>query len=573
MTSLVIMLSTVLLVASSVVLSDELFADIRSKELVADVSVLTELVKSYKSGELDRAVYEKIVDNASKSNAGVYVITDTKGNIEYEEASILTTHEKKEVVEFSKKLARGVHSSYQLYRRDEKYFLLTGSTIVVNDEIVATAIVYADMIDLEIRKKEFYQSMMISFGVVIPCAIILSYIILKRIIRPIRNVASVARAISKGDFAVKADETQKGEIGILSKSINRISTDIYENISQLYIEKSRLEQVLNSLKDGMISIDEKNIITHFNSIVLEMFDLDEGILGKSLNEILILNEALWEINKQLDGKDSISIRSLHNDLILNIVIAPIVNEKGEPAGAVVVFSDITEIERLEMMRRDYVANVSHELRSPLTSIRGLIEPLMDKIVTKEEDVARYHNIIYQESLRLTRLVDDIMELSRLQTSESNIEKSNFDLNLITEMVYERYRLYDESIELVYNQVELPMVNTNYDRIEQILVILLDNAFKFTVSGGRIELITQVRKKDVLVTVKDNGLGISEEDLPFVFNRFYKTDTSRTYKGTGLGLSIAKEIMTIMDEKISVKSVEGKGSVFEFTVEIDDEKEI
>jgi signal transduction histidine kinase len=254
---------------------------------------------------------------------------------------------------------------------------------------------------------------------------------------------------------------------------------------------------------------------------------------------------------------------------MRIVIASIEDEKNISVGAVVLFRDITEFEKLEMMRRDYVANVSHELRSPLTSIRGLIEPLMDSIVTDEEDIKRYYEIIYRESLRLSRLVDDIMELSRLQTNDSIIEKTAMDLNSVIEMVYERFKLLDVNINLIYNSVELPKVYSNYDRIEQVLVILLDNAYKFTPEGGKIEIITEVRKKDILISVKDTGIGITNEDLPFVFDRFYKSDKSRTKRGTGLGLSIAKEILSIMGEKIDVKSEHGVGSSFEFTVHISD----
>jgi signal transduction histidine kinase len=254
---------------------------------------------------------------------------------------------------------------------------------------------------------------------------------------------------------------------------------------------------------------------------------------------------------------------------MRIVIASIEDEKNMVVGAVVLFRDITELEKLETMRRDYVANVSHELRSPLTSIRGLIEPLMDSIVTDEEDIKRYYKIIYNESMRLSRLVDDIMELSRLQNNIAIIDKTSIDLNAIIEMVYERYKLCDEDINLIYNPLILPKVYTNYDRIEQILVILLDNAYKFTPKGGQIEIHTEVRTKDVLVVVKDTGVGILDEDLPFIFDRFYKSDKSRSKKGSGLGLSIAKEILNIMGEKIIAKNVQGLGSSFEFTVHIED----
>ncbi len=565
--SIVIFFTSIMIVVIGVLLSEGLFADIKHKELVSDVSVLTQVASIYEEGKLDEELYEGILQKSSQNNNVIYMITNNLGEIEYNTENSLTALEKNDIASFSKVLMQESKSDHQLYKTSDKTFLLSGYVIIVDEKTVGAVIVYVDMIELEARKKDFFQSLILAVVIIIPITIGLSYLVLMRIVRPIRNVAAVARSIIKGDFAVRADESLKGEIGLLGKTINRLSIDIYQNISQLFIEKNRLQQVLNSLKDGMISIDENNNITHFNDIFLEMFQLDEDISGKSLNDIEILNEDLFNVNQQLEDKNSIVLRGLHDDLILKIVIAPITDEKNQSAGAVILFSDVTELEKLEMMRRDYVANVSHELRSPLTSIRGLIEPLMDKIVSNEDDVQRYYKIIYQESLRLSRLVDDIMELSRLQTHEAIIEKRSLDLNLVIEMVEERYRLSNERINLIYRKVKLPNVYSNYDRLEQILVILLDNAYKFTSEGGSVEIITELRTSDVLITIKDTGVGISEEDLPFVFNRFYKSDKSRTKKGTGLGLSIAKEILQIMDEKISVKSIKDEGCSFEFTVGI------
>jgi PAS domain S-box-containing protein len=423
-----------------------------------------------------------------------------------------------------------------------------------------------DMLDLLTLRKRFFESLVVSITIVIPFVAGLSYLVLKRIVKPIKNVASVALSLIEGDFSVRADESLKGEIGLLGKTINELSVELYRNISQLYIEKNRLQQVLNSLDEGMIAVDEGKMITHYNKAFLNMFTLDEVyIKGGSIENIIGLNEELRELSQAIEGKYPIIKNIKHDEIILRTVIAPIENEKAEVVGAVILFRDITELEKLEVMRRDYVANVSHELRSPLTSIRGLIEPLKDAVVTEEEDKKRYYEIIYQESLRLSRLIDDIMELSRLQTSDAEIEKTYIDITTLLEMVYERYKLLDDNIDLQYKAKTLPKVYSNYDRIEQILVILLDNAYKFTSKGGEIEILPQVMEGKLTITIKDTGLGISKEDLPYIFDRFYKSDKSRSKRGTGLGLSIAKEILNIMGENIEVQSELGKGSAFTFTI--------
>lgn len=443
--------------------------------------------------------------------------------------------------------------------------LISIAIFVSSSLVVFLGMLFSEKITPELS---YFQSLVISMIIVIPFVVILSYRILKRIVNPIRNVISVGISMIEGDFSVKVDDTMEGEIGLLGRTLNKLAVEFYRNVSQLYIEKKRLYQVLNSLEEGMIAVDENMIITHFNQVFLEIFNLSrDDILGVNVEEIPVLNEKLNELSQAIRGKCSIIKNGRQDDIVMRIIIASIEDEQNKSAGAVILFRDVTELEKLENMRRDYVANVSHELRSPLTSIRGLIEPLMDAIVTDEKDIKRYHEIIYQESLRLSRLVDDIMELSRLQTSDAVIEKTSVNLNSLVDMVYERYRLIDEDIKLVYNPVLLPKVNTNYDRIEQIMVILLDNAFKFTPKGGQIEISLLEREDYVLLAVNDTGSGIAEEDIEFVFDRFYKSDRSRTKKGTGLGLSIAKEILDIMGEKIWVKSKKDKGSSFEFTVHL------
>lgn len=452
-----------------------------------------------------------------------------------------------------------------------KRIIILMSIAIFSSSVLVAAIWISivDVGDLEINRRIFLESLILPLVIVIPFVVWISYLVLKRIVKPIKNVMKVALSITEGDFSIRADESLKGELGYLGKTINKLSIDLYRNISQLYVERNRLHQVLNSLEEGMIAVDENKIITHYNKVFLDMFSLTEEIIkDKCVDDIYILDEKLKELNQVIIKKYPIIKNNIHGDMTMRIVIAPVENEKNESVGAVVLFRDITESEKLEKMRKDYVANVSHELRTPLTSIRGLIEPLMDSIVTNEDDVKRYYEIIHRESLRLSRLVDDIMELSRLQTNDATILKSSIDVASILEMVYERYKLLDEEIILKYNPIPLPRAYSNYDRVEEILVILLDNAYKFTPKGGEIEIITKVRKDNIVILIKDTGIGINEEDLPFVFDRFYKVDKPRTKKGTGLGLSIAKEILNIMEEDISVKSTRGVGTIFEFTAHLE-----
>jgi PAS domain S-box-containing protein len=568
--SIALLISTILVASLGVLLTEGVKGESRGKEFVPDLSVVVQCTIQYMDGNISKEAYNNILTNASREYTREYVVLNSDKTVIFNTKATINSYVEKEIKNSLNDVFKGNENFIELYESTTEPAVLVGVPIIKNNEIIGAVFALVDMVHLLPERKRLIKYLIISMAIVIPFIALLSYLVLKRIVKPIKNVITVALSMVEGDFSVRADETLKGEIGLLGKTINKLSVDLYRNVSELYIEKKRLHQVLNSLEEGMIAVDENKQITHFNKVFLEMFELtDDEMKSKSVEDIDVLNEELYELTQVIEGKYSIIKNSVHENVIMRIVIASIEDEKNISVGAVVLFRDITEFEKLEMMRRDYVANVSHELRSPLTSIRGLIEPLMDSIVTDEEDIKRYYEIIYRESLRLSRLVDDIMELSRLQTNDSIIEKTAMDLNSVIEMVYERFKLLDVNINLIYNSVELPKVYSNYDRIEQVLVILLDNAYKFTPEGGKIEIITEVRKKDILISVKDTGIGITNEDLPFVFDRFYKSDKSRTKRGTGLGLSIAKEILSIMGEKIDVKSEHGVGSSFEFTVHISD----
>lgn len=568
--SIAILISSILIASLGLFLSEEIKTDNKGKDVISNLSVAIQCTMQFKKGNIDKEIYESILMKSSEKQKNEYMIFDSDKKPIFTSNGFVDIYIKEIIDNSLVDVLRGNEFSKELNELTNEQAILVGVPIIENNSIEGAIFVLSDKMNYLPERKRIIQTLIISMIIVIPFIVGLSYLVLRRIVKPIKNVVSVALAMVKGDFSIRADENLEGQIGLLGRTINKLSVELYKNISQLYIERNRLHQVLNSLEEGMIAVDENKRITHYNKVFLDMFSLTmEDINDKCIDDIDVINNELYELTQAIEGKYSIMKNCTHDDIILRIVIASIEDDKNNAVGAVVLFRDITELENLETMRRDYVANVSHELRSPLTSIRGLIEPLMDSIVSNEEDVKRYYKIIYKESLRLSRLVDDIMELSRLQTNDSIIQKTSIDLGSILEMVYERYKMIDEDIKLIYNRVQLPMVFSNYDRIEQILVILLDNAYKFTPKGGEIEIITTVRTNDILVTIKDTGVGISENDLPFVFNRFYKSDKSRTKRGSGLGLSIAKEILDIMGEKINVKSKIGLGSSFEITIHLEE----
>ena len=258
-----------------------------------------------------------------------------------------------------------------------------------------------------------------------------------------------------------------------------------------------------------------------------------------------------------------------NQRILLIQYEVLKNTEEALVGVMGIFRDITESEKLEQTRRDYVANISHELRTPLTAMQALIEPLQDQMVKSEADRQRYYSIILDETIRLSRLIDDMLELSRIQAGQLPLERVTFRIDEVVESIENKFGevAHKAGIELELSPQlnELPALFSNPDRIEQVLVILVDNALKFTPSGGKIHISGKEQAGSVEISVLDTGYGISPEDCEHIFERFYKVDKARGRSGTGLGLSIASEIVRLLGGQISVQSELGIGTRFLFTI--------
>ncbi len=384
------------------------------------------------------------------------------------------------------------------------------------------------------------------------------------------KLRDVAVSMSEGDLEARADESAEGELGELGKAVNNLSAQLSRNLYTLIVERNRLRNMLNGLSEAIVAIDHEGKVTHTNPALEKFFTRQKLALHLPDPRMkLIPDKSIWEDFDGVIQSGEPMTRNLNSrDMILRLTITPIVDEIGSIAGAVGLFSDITQMERLEKTRRDYVSNVSHELRTPLTAMRALIEPLKEGLVTEEADRQRYYDIILREIMRLSRLINDQLELSRLQSGTLSIQKSVMTLDDIVYDVCDRYVAIakEKGLELkvLTDFGQCPQVYANGDRVEQLLIILVDNAIKYTESGS-VSVSADWDDERVVLHVKDTGIGIEENDLPYVFDRFYKVDKAHSGKGSGLGLSIAKELLKRMDEDIWVTSEKGSGTEFSFTV--------
>lgn len=401
---------------------------------------------------------------------------------------------------------------------------------------------------------------------IVPILLIIALASIRQINKPISEMTKVAIELTNGNYSVRANENVPGEIGIFARAMNRMSDTISQTIYQLDSEKRQLWYILSSFTDGVAALDNTGNLTHYNPALMKMF----GAVDVKTPHDLIPDTEVWEaFRRVLETRESSTLRyTLPGEKYLWISIVPVMGEEGTCTGVVGLFKDVTEIENLEKMRRDYIANISHELRTPLTAIRGLLEPLSDGMIKDDAVKMRYYGIMLHEVERLSRLITDMLQLSRLQSGTEYMEKTTFNIGELIDDVYQSYQqnAHQKGIHLELDMdEELPDVISDPDRIEQVLVILLDNAMRYAGDGGTIRIGAHQDTSDIHVSVWDSGCGISPEDMVHVFERFYKTDKSRKEGGTGLGLSIAKQIMDKLDEQITVQSEVGKWTCFTFTV--------
>ena len=428
-------------------------------------------------------------------------------------------------------------------RKVEGGFALAGRTMVVLSGAIFS----------------FRSRMLVSMGMVLCCILLLSTFAARRVSRPARTITEAAGRLLDGEQVYIPEDLPGAEMRDIAKAFNYLCRTVAKAIRELRYEKDSIAMVLEGLSEGVLAVDEKGQMLRQNAAA-------SRLLGEETEARATVLAALREDHAQSpwDGK------VIRGERVLHYVIDRLpADGTGRSGGTVALIRDITEEERLERTRHDYVANISHELRTPLSSIRGLAEGLRDGMVTDVKDRMRYYNIIVDESKRLSRLVNDLLELSHLQSNPAAFEMEKTDPNELIYDLHDRNGSLFTRADILFERslpgVPLPHIVSNEDRLSQVLTIFLDNARKYTKPGGTVTLGAEQTEVGVRFFVRDTGVGMDEETKRLAFERFHQAERGRSDKGSGLGLSIAREVMQKMGVAIEVDSELGKGSEFSFVI--------
>lgn len=397
--------------------------------------------------------------------------------------------------------------------------------------------------------------------------VVLGYFIAKSVTEPIMDVTVKAEQMAKGDFRQTVEVKSDDEIGRLAEMFNYLREKLDITLSEISSEKSKLETILRYMADGLIAVDNQGKIIHANPAAMRMLHLSEiDIQNKHYDDIIgVLNEKLMLSSIKQDeskgeGRENIRI----NDSVFLASYAPFRDEKGTSNGIVMIIQDITERQKLDNMRKEFVANVSHELKTPLTSIKSYTETLLEGALEDKKLAKEFLNVINSETDRMDRLVRDLLQLSRLDYEKEEWNKKESNLVKIVENAIVKVSITaknkQQKLSFVYEE-EAFICWVDKDKIEQVILNILTNAIKYTPEHGQIKILLTGDEGQAVLAIKDNGIGIPQKDISRVFERFYRVDKarSRMLGGTGLGLSIAKQILEAHNGTIDLRSEEGKGT--------------
>lgn len=422
--------------------------------------------------------------------------------------------------------------------------------------------------------KDVYQKTwgLLIVGFVMSCLIVvfLGVKITGQYIRPIESVTRVAIELAKGNYKARAYENNSDETGMLSKAINILARNLQEMTLEQEMQQDRLHTLIENMGSGMILIDSRGYISLVNRSYKENFHVtDEEYLNRLYyeaflhTEIIELVEEIFmtEVKVRKPMLLSLGIERKH----FEVYGAPIIGTNHEWKGIVLVFHDITELKKLEQMRKDFLANVSHELKTPITSIKGFSETLLDGAMENQQFCQHFLHIILKESERMQILIEDLLDLSKIEQQGFQLNMGIVDLKGILEeiqMVLEN-KSQDKDISLQVSIMEPVLITGDSSRLKQIFINLINNAILYTPAGGKVSVQMLETERDVYIKVSDTGIGIREEEIPRIFERFYRVDKARSRNtgGTGLGLSIVKHLVEAHHGTITVDSKVGYGTTF------------
>ncbi len=551
---------------------DRVAADLQAQLLLAEPQFLRHFKNGTPEG-IDRACKDL---GRRVSTRFTVVLPDGKvvGDTLKDPATMDNHADRPEIIEARHRgWGRSTRYSYTLKER----LMYVAHPLKQNDKILAIMraalpISLLDHLLGTIYKKIFWGGMLIAV-----LAALLSFVVAKKITRPLREMTQIVQRFAEGQLDERVPPQQTLELSLLTEAMNNMAAQLRETIETVTRQKQELEVILTGMSEGVIAVSLNEAIISINARAASLIGTDrEAAPGTSFYEVVRNSRLQNFLRKALDTADPVEETIPFGEgqtMQLQLHGAPLMGEGNRKIGAVVVMNDVTHLHRLEVIRRDFVANVSHELKTPITAIRGAVETLQEVVSRRPEDARRFLDMLSRQVERLSALIEDLLSLARIEqgVEKRSIPFETVDLGDMVRRCVEDYRhaARKAGLTLSCTAEDGIALRANPHLIEQAVGNLIDNAIKYTPKGGMIFVDVRRIGREVMISVKDTGIGIPSSAQNRIFERFYRVDKSRSRAlgGTGLGLALVKHIMNVHHGRVEVKSRPGKGSLFLLTFPI------
>lgn len=412
----------------------------------------------------------------------------------------------------------------------------------------------------------------VSLGLAYAILVVFGYQVINRHTLPIESAKKAAMELARGNYRARTYISNQDDTGLLNQSINTIARNLQEMKIAHEVQKDRLSTLIENMGSALLLIDDKGYISMINHAYKELFKVEEE--DSYMSELYYRTIEHEEINSLIEEIFMIE-QKVKKQIVLAIGIerkhfeifgAPIMGPKGEWKGILLVFHDITELKKLESVRKQFVANVSHELNTPVTSIKGFTETLLDGAMNDEQTLKNFLEIILKESDRLQSLIKELLELSKVEQQGFRLDLQEIDIVPLLKDTYDilEKKAIQKEITFVLEELNAPIImKADPFRLKQVFINLVNNAISYTPAEGKVEISAWEEEDKIFVSIKDTGIGIQEEEIPRIFERFYRVDKDRSREsgGTGLGLAIGKHLIEAHNGEITVTSKLNEGATF------------
>lgn len=413
------------------------------------------------------------------------------------------------------------------------------------------------------------QTILTAALITVLIAVLVALVIAERTAHPVRRLTRVAERLAGGDLSARLFPTTRDEVGQLTLAFNHMAAQLREKVTRLAEEGGRLAAVLEHMADGVLITDAAGQVRLINPAAAQLLETsEEAALGQSIARVVRHHQIVevWRRCRKQGGEQVEAVEVSHHGLFLQVIVTPF--READVRGYLIILQDLTRVRRLETVRRDFISNISHELRTPLAGLKALVDTLRGGALEDPPAAQRFLNHMDTEVDALTQMVQELLELSRVESGKAPLRLIPTPVAEILGPPIERLRPQAERAELevtVSLPSHLPLILADAERAQQVITNLVHNAIKFTPAGGTVSVSAEPSGDEVVVSVRDTGVGIPADDLTRIFERFYKADRARSGGGTGLGLAIAKHIVQGHGGRIWAESIQERGSTFHFSL--------